>query len=368
MTNLPESIRTRLVPLDRTLDTLETPAVLIDADIADANLRRWQERCDAAGIANRPHIKTHRSVAWALRQLELGAAGITVQTVGEGEVMADAGITDIFLTTNTLGAAKLARLGALAARCDLASVADSRLVVDALADAVRSTGARLRVVVECETGGGRCGLSGIDDIVALARYIAGTDNLAFGGLMTYPAAGTRQKAAEAFEATIAALRAAGLEPKVISTGGSPDMWKDEGLAPVTEYRAGTYIYNDRSLVSRGTATPEQCAMTVLATVVSRPTPDRAIIDAGSKALTSDLLGQNGYGMVVGYPDAVIYQLNEEHGLIDLSRCAAKPELGERVRIVPNHTCVVSNLVDRVAIVTDGTLRGALRVDARGRSD
>ena len=146
------------------------------------------------------------------------------------------------------------------------------------------------------------------------------------------------------------------------------MWSDEGLEPVTEYRAGTYIYNDRSLISRGTASLDQCAMTVLATVVSRPTPDRAIIDAGSKALTSDLLGLQGYGMLIGLPDAVIYQLNEEHGLIDVSKCETRPEVGDRVRILPNHTCVVSNLFDRMLVVRGGKLLGTLPVDARGRSN
>lgn len=367
LTGLPETLRKRLLPLDRTLETLETPAVLVDAAIADDNLRRWQARCARAGLANRPHIKTHRSVAWALRQIELGAAGITVQTVGEGEVMADAGIADILIATNTLGVAKLARFGALAARCDLASVADSRVVVDALADAARAAGARIRVLIECDTGGGRCGLSDPDDIVALARHVAALDGVAFGGLMTYPAAGRRQQSVQVLEAAIAALRAAGLDPRVVTTGGSPDMWSDEGLAPVTEYRAGTYIYYDRSLVSRGAATPEQCALTVLATVVSRPTADRAIVDAGSKALTSDLLGQEGYGLVLEYPQAVIHQLNEEHGLIDVSRCATAPRVGERVRILPNHACVVANLFDTVALVADGRLLGALAVDARGRS-
>lgn len=342
--------------------------MLIDVDIADANLTRWQRRCDEAGIANRPHIKTHRSIAWALRQIELGAAGITVQTVGEGEVMVGAGISDILLTSNTLGAAKLARLGALAARCDLASVADSVAVVDALAGSARAAGARIRILIECDTGGGRCGLSEPDAIVDLARYVAAAEGLTFGGLMTYPAAGARRKSAQALEAAIAALRAASFEPAVISTGGSPDMWSDEGLEPVTEYRAGTYIYNDRSLISRGTASLDQCAMTVLATVVSRPTPDRAIIDAGSKALTSDLLGLQGYGMLIGLPDAVIYQLNEEHGLIDVSKCETRPEVGDRVRILPNHTCVVSNLFDRMLVVRGGKLLGTLPVDARGRSN
>ncbi|WP_235911900.1 alanine racemase [Mesorhizobium xinjiangense] len=367
MIDLPQSLRSRLQPADRTIDTLETPAVLIDAPIADANLRRWQDRCARAGIANRPHIKTHRSVAWALRQMELGAGGITVQTVGEGEVMADAGITDILLATNTLGEAKLARLGALAARCDLAAVADSAAVVDAVAGTARAAGSTLRVFVECDTGGARCGLSDPSEIAALASRIAGTDGLTFGGLMTYPAAGLRAQSRDALEKAIAAIRAAGLDVPVVTTGGSPDMWSDEGLAPVSEYRAGTYIYNDRSLLARGTAALDECAMTVLATIVSRPTADRAIIDAGSKALTSDLLGLDGYGMVLEHPQAVLYQLNEEHGLLDVSRCTTPPRVGERVRVLPNHACVVANLVDRVMIVSEGRLLGALAVDARGRS-
>ena len=248
MTELPEAVRSRLLPVDRTLETLETPAVLIDAGIADANLARWQERCDRAGLANRPHIKTHRTAAWALRQVELGAKGVTVQTVGEAEVMADAGITDLFLTTNTLGAAKLARLGAVAKRCNLSVVADSREVVDAVANAATAAGARIRVLVECDTGGGRCGLADPAAIAELAKYIAGHEGLSFGGLMTYPAAGKRLQGEQAFQAAIAACRAAGLEVPVVSSGGSPDMWKDDGLAPVTEYRAGTYIYNDRALL------------------------------------------------------------------------------------------------------------------------
>ena len=249
MTELPEPLRSRLQPLDRTLATLETPAVLIDADVADANLVRWQERCDRAGLANRPHIKTHRSVAWALRQLELGAKGVTVQTVGEAEVMADADIAELFLATNTLGAAKLARLAAVAKRSNLPVVADSREVAHAVAAAAQAAGASIRVLVECDTGGGRCGLSEPAVIAELATYIAGREGLSFGGLMTYPAAGKRLPGEQVLNSAIAACRAAGLDVPVVSSGGSPDMWKDEGLAPITEYRAGTYIYNDRALLA-----------------------------------------------------------------------------------------------------------------------
>lgn len=368
MQTLPPTLRCRLLPVDRTIETLETPAVLIDADIADANLRRWQDRCDRAGLANRPHIKTHRTTAWALRQIELGARGVTVQTVGEAEVMADAGIKDIFLTTNTFGAAKLARLAAVARRTTLSAVADSEAAVDAIAGAAGTAGASITVLVECDTGGGRCGLADAQAIAALASYIAGRQGLTFGGLMTYPAAGKRLQGEQILLAAIAACRGAGLDTKVVSSGGSPDMWKDDGLQPVTEYRAGTYIYNDRALLSRGTANLDQCAMTVLATVVSRPTPERAIVDAGSKALTSDLLGLEGYGQVLEHPQATIYQLNEEHGLIDVSCCPSTPQVGDRVRILPNHSCVVSNLFDRVFVVSGGRLLGALPVEARGRSN
>lgn len=364
---LPHSIETALQPVDRTLESIETPAVLVDADIADANLVRWQERCDQAGLANRPHIKTHRSSAWALRQVELGAKGVTVQTVGEAEVMADAGIDDLLLTTNVLGLAKLERLGTVALRSRMAVVADSGAVVDAVAGAARTAGAEITVFVECDTGGNRCGLAEPAAIAALAGTIARTERLTFGGLMTYPAAGKRLESERALLEAIAACEAAGLQVPVVTSGGTPDMWMDEGLAPVTEYRAGTYIYNDRSLVARGAATLDQCAMTVLATVVSRPTADRAILDAGSKALTSDLLGLKGFGIILEHPEAAIYQLNEEHGLVDVSRCATSPQVGDRVHVLPNHTCVVSNLFDNVFIVADGRLAGALPVDARGKS-
>lgn len=307
MTDLPDILQKRLQPLERTLVTLETPAVLIDAEIADSNLVRWQEHCDRAGLANRPHIKTHRSVAWALRQLELGARGITVQTVGEAEVMVGAGISDIFLTTNVLGPSKLARLCALAQRCTLAVVADSAEVVQAISATASEAGAKITVFVECDTGGARCGLADPVAISTLAQRIAGATGLRFGGLMTYPAAGKRTGSAGVLDTAITACRAVGLDVPVISSGGSPDMWSEEGLAPVTEYRVGTYIYNDRALVNYGTAMVDQCAMTVLATVVSRPTADRAIIDAGSKALTSDLIGLEGYGMVIEHPEAKIYQ-------------------------------------------------------------
>ncbi len=203
------------------------------------------------------------------------------------------------------------------------------------------------------------------EAVALARAIDAAPGLRFAGLMTYPAPG-RADAAQAWLAeAVARLTQAGLPPATVSSGGTPDMWRS-GDAVVTEYRPGTYIYLDRSQVARGVGGFDECALTVLATVVSRPTPDRAVIDAGSKALTSDLLGMEGFGRLVEYPDAAVTGLSEEHGVVDLSACTAKPAIGERVRVIPNHACVVSNLFDTVTLVSGGTVVETVPVAARGR--
>lgn len=355
--------------MPRHIDTLQTPCVLIDLDRAEANLKRAQDYADAHGVRLRPHIKTHKLPLFAKRQLELGAIGITCQKLGEAEVMADAGIENIFLPYNLMAPEKLYRLKQLAQRVTLAVTADSTYVVDGYADTFAdSTDAPLRVLVECDTGAGRCGVQTPDDAVALARYIADKPGLVFGGLMTYPPAGDAAKARKWLEEAAAKLEAAGLTAETISTGGTPDIWRAHETPIATEYRPGTYIYYDRSLVSRGVATVEDCALTVLATVVSRPTENRAIIDAGSKALTSDLLGQNGYGMVLGYPDAVIYGQSEEHANIDFSASAKKPVVGERIRILPNHACPVSNLFDHVNLISGDHVVETVEVAARGRVD
>jgi D-serine deaminase-like pyridoxal phosphate-dependent protein len=185
--------------------------------------------------------------------------------------------------------------------------------------------------------------------------------------MTYPAAGKAAECARWLNEAQALLTAEGLAPKIISSGGTPDLWHaHENGSPATEYRPGTYIYLDRYQVEKGVGTLDDCALTVLATVVSRPNDTRCVIDAGSKALTSDTLGLSGFGAILGYPDAVVASLSEEHGVIDLSRSAKKPAIGERLRIVPNHACVVSNLFDIVALVSGDEVVAIEPVAARGR--
>ena len=184
--------------------------------------------------------------------------------------------------------------------------------------------------------------------------------------MTYPKTGRRLQARSFFEETKATLDRLGLPAAVVSSGGSPEMWSDEGLEPVTEYRAGTYVYFDRALAERKTCDYGDCALTVLATVVSRPTGERAIVDAGSKALTSDLLGLSGYGIVQDLGKARIYDVNEEHGYLDLKDAPRQPRIGETVRITPNHVCPVTNLYDKVVFVRGEEVLGAVPVDARGK--
>lgn len=348
---------------------LDTPAVLIDIDRAEANLRRAQDAADKAGIALRPHIKTHKLPRFAKRQMELGAVGITVQKLGEAEVMADAGLTDLLLTFNIIGAAKLTRLKALHDRVTIRVVADSAECVAGLAATFTNADSPLGVFVECDTGMGRCGVQSPAAAVDLARQIIGGPGLTFAGLMTYPAAGKYQAAAQWLSDAKAAFVAANLDLPAITTGGTPDIWHmDEAARVATEYRPGTYIYMDRSQVAAGAASLDDCALTVLATVVSRPTENRAIVDAGSKALTSDLLGLVGHGHVLEYPAAKVVGLSEEHGTLDVSACATKPKIGDVIRIVPNHCCPVTNLFDKVNLIRDGHLVETLSVAARGRVD
>jgi D-serine deaminase-like pyridoxal phosphate-dependent protein len=344
---------------------LETPVPVVDLDVVERNVLRWQARCDGLGLANRPHIKTHKLVGLAKFQIDAGAKGITVQKLGEAEVMADAGIADMLMTFNVVGVPKLTRLAALAKRSAISVVADSPDVVAGLAQAGRHAGREIAVLVECETGAGRNGVQSPGAAAELALMISRTEGVRYGGLMTYPAPRTRTATAAFLTAARDLVADAGLSTQVISTGGTPEMWSDEGLGVATEYRAGTYAYFDRSLVAFGTCRQEDCALKVRTTVVSVPTPDRAILDAGSKALTSDLVGMQDFGSVQELNDARVYKLNEEHGYLNISDVATKPKVGDVLEVLPNHACPVSNLFDRIALSRGGRLLGMTRVDARG---
>lgn len=348
------------------IDDIDTPAVLIDLDKVEANLLAAQRHGDAQGLALRPHVKTHKLARFARAQVALGAVGITAQKLGEAEAMADGGLSDIFIPYNILGAAKLDRLFALHQRVTLSVTADSAVTVAGYAARFDDPAHPLTVLVECDTGAGRCGVQDSTQAVALARQILAAPGLRFGGLMSYPPQGQRAAVQAWLQAAVAALEAAGIAVPVVSSGGTPDLMFAGDVEAATEYRPGTYIYGDRMQVAWGHGALAYCALTVLATVVSRPTPDRAILDSGSKALAADACGAPGFGHIVGYPDAVITALSEEHGTVDLSACAARPEIGERVRVIPNHCCVVTNLFDHVHLIRDTEVEERAAITSRGK--
>lgn len=344
-----------------------TPAVVIDMDRVEANIARVQAQCDAAGLANRPHIKTHKSPELAKLQVAAGAKGITCQKIGEAEVMAAAGLDDILISYNLLGEEKMNRLGRLLESTIVTVAADNATVIGDLPKAAALAGRPLGVVIECDTGRKRAGVETPGEAIALAKLIAASPGLAFKGFMMYPTEDGWPEAQKFLDTALAGIGLEGLEAEIISTGGSPNMKNIGKLKGATEHRPGTYIYNDRMQVEAGVATLDDCALTVYSTVVSRAGADRGILDAGSKTLTADPGGGlDGYGLILEHPEARIARFAEEHGFLDLSKCNERPKVGDIVRIVPNHVCVVVNMVDEVVMVRGDEIVGILPVAARGK--
>jgi D-serine deaminase-like pyridoxal phosphate-dependent protein len=343
-----------------------TPAVVIDLDRVEGNVARVQAQCDRAGMANRPHIKTHKIPALAKLQIENGARGITCQKLGEAEVMADAGIDDILVSYNLIGEARAARLGQLAKRCNITVAADNPVTLASYAAAGRIAGRPIEVVIECDTGRKRAGVETAREAVALAAEIKANPDLSFAGFLFYPTEQSWPETQTFYDDALAGVRAMGLEPRIVSTGGTPNLVNMGGLKGATEHRAGTYIFNDRMTMAAGAATIDDCALHVFATVVSRAGAERGIIDAGSKTLTSDIGGLDGHGLILEHPQARIKGFAEEHGFLDLTGLNNKPMVGDVVRVIPNHVCVVVNMVDRLIAVRKNEIVDILPVAARGK--
>jgi len=344
-----------------------TPAAVIDMERVERNITRIQAACDNVGVANRPHIKTHKSPMLARLQMEAGARGITCQKLGEAEVMAEAGIDDILISYNLIGEEKMARLGALQSKAAMTVAADNPVVIAGLPQAAAVSGRQLSVVVECDTGRKRAGVETPAEAIELARQIAASKGLTFAGFMLYPTESGWADAQKFYDEALAGVRPHGLDATMVSTGGTPNLKNLGKLNGATEHRPGTYIYNDRMQVAAGVATWDDCALSIYSTVVSRAGPDRGILDAGSKTLTSDTGGGlEGHGLILEHPEARISRFAEEHGFLDLTRSNTRPGVGDVVRIVPNHVCVVVNMMDEVVMVRGEEIVGTLPVSARGK--
>jgi len=361
------------------LPGLDTPALVIDLDVAEANARRMQSAMDAAGIALRPHAKTHKSVVLARLQLEAGARGITVGTLGEAEVMALRGITDIFIAypVRPVGP-KADRLRALLDHpgLRLAVGFDSIEGAQQLAAILSAKGGRrgLEVMLEVDPGNGRTGAPPADAgrLATAARELGLDVRGAFthGG---HAYAGPDRVAAAAGDevaalgAAAAAMRAARLEPRVLSAGSTPTAL-GATHEPVTEMRPGTYLLGDRTQVALGAQPADAVAVAVAATVVSTAVPGQVVIDAGAKSLTKDIQPYlRGYGSLAAYPDAIIERLSDYHGVVRIPSGTPAPALGEVVAVTPNHVCPVVDLFDSFVAVRGGQALGTWPVDARGRS-
>lgn len=358
-------------------DGLDTPCLVIDLNIVERNALRMAEAIGARGIALRPHVKTHKTVALARIQLEAGAVGVTVGTLGEAEVMADGGIGDIFLAYPVWAhGPKADRLRALADRPGLtfAVGVDSVAGARQLAEAMTGAQSRLRVVIEVDPHYGRTGVAPERSAeIAREAVAAGLDVI---GAFTHgghgyanPDAGPAAAADEvaALMAAADSLRAAGIEPTVLSAGSSPTALAS-ARPPVTEMRPGTYLIGDRQQVAIGASPEDGVAIAVAATVVSTAVPGQVVIDAGAKSLTKDLPPYlSGFGTIPAYPDGIIERVSDYHGQVRFPDGARLPTLGEVVAVVPNHACPVIDLYDTFVATRSGNVVGRWRVDARGRS-
>ena len=346
------------------VNDLDTPALILDLDGLEDNLDRYQRYFDEHGIGLRPHIKTHKCLAIAHMQMARGAIGITCQKLGEAEVMVGGGITgDILIPYNIIGRRKLERLAALARLADMTVAVDSEYTVKGLAEIAQEERVQIGVIVELDRG--RTGVPSPEAAAELGKIVDRAPGLEFRGLMIMP---SPPEVRSFIQETLELFDRDGLAHPIVSGGSTGGAFLAHEIRELTEYRVGEYAVGGAGHLDRGTHSLEQCCLRVLTTVVSRATSDRAILDAGSKALSASVSqrdGQRSMGHIVEYPDARISGASEEHGQVDLSACSAKPAIGDRVQVLPVHPCPCVNEHDEIVAVREGRVEAVWPVHARG---
>jgi D-serine deaminase-like pyridoxal phosphate-dependent protein len=364
-------------PAPAELAELETPVPVVDMDRLARNLDRAAEYATSHGLALRPHIKTHKSTRVAREQLRRGAVGVTCATTFEAETMSEV-CDDILVAFPPVGTPRAERLAGIARDVKLTVALDSLAAIDDIAAAARASDRPVGVYVEMDLGMHRVGVPSIDDAIGLARAVQARPPLSFEGVAFYPGhvrepvdqqAGKLARLDASLGRSIEAFDRAGLHPRVVSGGSTPTLWHTHELHGVTEFRPGTYVYNDRTTAAIGACGWDDCAFTVLARVVSTAVAGQAVVDAGSKALGREPMradGADGFGCVLGRPEVVVKSMSEEHGILDLSTTTWRPEVGELVRIIPNHVCVVVHLNDVIVGARGDAVETTWPVAARGR--
>jgi D-serine deaminase-like pyridoxal phosphate-dependent protein len=346
------------------ISQLDTPALVVDLDIFDHNLSRVADYAAAHNLRLRPHTKTHKSPEVARLQLALGAAGLTVAKIGEAEVLvSQLPPVDLLVAFPVFGEQKIQRLKQIASQTQVTVALDSL----AAAEQLRDTGAA--ILVEIDVGLGRVGVTPAEAL-QLAQLIPN-----FRGLTFYPGHIKNEDPAairalsDLIASTLQDFHRAGIHPEIVSGGSTPALFHSHEIEGLNEIRPGTYVYNDLNTIESGACTLEDCAASVLVTVVSLPRPGVMIVDGGSKTFSSDRLNGSTaptFGRIVEAPNCVFHKMNEEHGFIDITRADRAFHLGEKLHIIPNHVCVVMNLHEKVYGHRGGEVEREWPVAARGK--
>ncbi len=371
-----------IIEKQRVKDSLDTPVATIDLDTMERNISRLAELSRANHVHLRPHIKTHKTPEIADLQLKAGAIGITCAKIGEAEVMCrKSAATDIFIAYQIVGDQKIRRLLRLAGHPNLRRLSigtDSVDVAQPISDAARRRGLRIPVILKADVGFARTGVPVGRPVLDLARKIERMPGLTLGGLygyegQVYGAKTPREIRRLALEAcgrlieTADLLRRNGIPVDTVSVGATASAKFTSAVPGITELRCGTYVFNDNMQLRLGSAEERDCALTILATVISVPSPDRAVIDAGTKAVTSENSSEFGiFGLIKGRPDLRFVNANEEHGMLEMTSPRKKLKVGDRLEIIPNHVCPVMNLHDTVVGIRDGWVESVWAVAARGK--
>jgi D-serine deaminase-like pyridoxal phosphate-dependent protein len=360
---------------------LDTPAIVVDLDQLERNIAEMAERVGAAGARVRPHTKTHKTPEVAQLQLRHGAGGLTVAKLGEAEVLADAGFDDVLIANELIGEQKARRLAQLARRIAVRSCVDSLAGARMLSEVAVESGLRFEVLLDINTGLNRSGVLP-EDAAELGAAIGALPGLALVGVFSYagaapgaPDPGARRdwavREAELAVGVARELQAKGFPATIVSVGGTSAAPFAAAVEGVSEVRPGTYVFNDVGYSRLGIGSLDQCALRIRSRVISRPAPDRAVIDAGSKVLTTEkrvLGGEDpGFGYIEALPGTQITNLWEEHGVLKLDEDGRQLAVGDVIEIIPNHVCPTINLADSWFGARGAEVEREFAVAARGKT-
>lgn len=358
-------------------DAAETPVPVVDLDILERNLDRMATYTAKHGLNLRPHTKTHKSPWIAAEQVKRGAIGVTCATPKEAEEMS-AVCSDILLGFPAIGESKARRIAAIPKDVDVTVALDSEIALMDLAAAAKKAGRTIGVYVELDLGMHRVGVSSAEQAAELATLVTQTPSLEYAGIAFYPGH-IRESVADQgpsmemlstrLEEALDVMDTFGVRHHVVSGGSTPTVWRSHLIRGMTEIRPGTYVFNDRTTAIIGACDWSDCALTVLATVVSTAVDGQAVIDAGTKSLGREPIRGvegEGFGSLLEHPEVVVKGMSEEHGILDLQKTDWRPQVGERVRVIPNHVCVVVHLFDELVGVRGDSIEKRWPVAARGR--